>query len=124
MGLAVGRAHPSVNPTVVLSMLCAASFIATLDVFIVNAAFAAGSSLSDLSFILNGYAIIYAALLVPLGRLADRSGRRTVDLARLTTFTLGTPLVPLAPDYGRWSPFACAGSGGGRSSPDQPRPVA
>jgi len=47
--------------------------MAALDLFIVNVAFASigedfhGASITDLSWILNGYAIIYAALLIPLG---------------------------------------------------------
>jgi len=57
--------------------------MAALDLFIVNVAFASigkdfhGASITDLSWILNGYAIIYAALLIPLGRLADRYSRKT-----------------------------------------------
>jgi len=42
---------------------------------------------SDLSWILNGYAIIYAALLIPLGRLADRYGRKTGFMLGLAVFT-------------------------------------
>ena len=61
--------------------MCAGVVLASLDLFIVNVALPAiardlGSpSLSDLSWVLNGYAIVYAALLVPAGRLADRHRR-------------------------------------------------
>jgi len=54
-----------------------------LDVTIVNIAFPAirrtftNTSLSNLSWILNAYNVIIAALLVPAGRLADRLGRRS-----------------------------------------------
>jgi EmrB/QacA subfamily drug resistance transporter len=63
------------------------------DLFIVNVAFDDigrdfhGVSLSDLSWVLNGYAIVYAALLVPLGRLADRFGRKPGFLLGLAVFT-------------------------------------
>ena len=56
---------------VVLAVLSLAAFMASLDVFIVNVAFDAigrdfhGASLPNLSWILNGYAIVFAALLVP-----------------------------------------------------------
>ena len=43
-------------------------------------------SLSDLSWVLNGYAIVYAALLVPAGRLADRFGRKAGFLLGLAIF--------------------------------------
>ncbi|ROS44967.1 MFS transporter [Amycolatopsis thermoflava] len=63
-------------------VLCLAAFMAMLDVFVVNVAFTgigasfAGSSLADLSWVLNAYTIVYAALLIPAGRLADRHGRK------------------------------------------------
>ena len=59
-------------------------FMASLDLFIVNIAFPDLSrsfddaSLSSLSWVLNGYAIVFAALLVPAGRIADRVGRKRV----------------------------------------------
>src|SRR4051812_968149 len=92
------------RPGAVLAVLSAAAFMASLDLFIVNVAFEDigrdfhGVSLSDLSWVLNGYAIVYAALLVPLGRLADRFGRKPGFLLGLTIFTAAS--------------LACALSGG------------
>jgi EmrB/QacA subfamily drug resistance transporter len=76
----------------VLAVLSAAGFMASLDVFIVNVAFGAigrdlHGAISDLSWVLNAYAIVYAALLVPLGRLSDRYGRKAGFLAGLALFT-------------------------------------
>jgi EmrB/QacA subfamily drug resistance transporter len=77
----------------ILVTLSVAAFMASLDMFIVNVAFPQlardfhGSSLSDLSWVLNGYAVLYAALLVPLGRLADRYGRLAGFIAGLALFT-------------------------------------
>ena len=77
----------------ILVTLSVAAFMASLDMFIVNVAFPniardfRGSSLSDLSWVLNGYAVLYAALLVPLGRLADRFGRLAGFTAGLAVFT-------------------------------------
>jgi EmrB/QacA subfamily drug resistance transporter len=59
-----------------------AVFMTFLDVTIVNIAFPdirasfPDAALSQLSWILNAYAIVFAAALVPAGRLADRVGRR------------------------------------------------
>ncbi|MEV0280806.1 MFS transporter [Streptomyces sp. NPDC050610] len=79
-----------------LSILSIAAFMAGLDLFIVNVAFDdigrdfQGESLSNLSWILNGYAIIFAALLVPLGRLADRYGRKEGFLLGVALFTVAS----------------------------------
>jgi EmrB/QacA subfamily drug resistance transporter len=67
-------------------------FMTFLDVTIVNIAFPdirasfPGSSLADLSWILNAYAIVFAAALVPAGRLADRFGRRRFFFGGLLLF--------------------------------------
>jgi MFS family permease len=82
-------------------------FIASLDLFIVNIAFPAiaadfsGASLSQLSWILNAYAIVLAALLVPAGRIADRIGRKRIFLLGLAAFvrrssTHPAPVIELA----------------------------
>jgi EmrB/QacA subfamily drug resistance transporter len=77
-------------------VLCTAAFMASLDVFIVNIAFASigrtfrSSSVSGLSWTLNGYTILYASLMVPAGRLADRVGRRGTFLAGLGLFVMAS----------------------------------
>ncbi|MEA2274909.1 MAG: hypothetical protein QOI98_3617 [Solirubrobacteraceae bacterium] len=92
MGIARPAKHAS-HPTVVLAVLCVAQFIGALDVFIVNVALpqiGAGfgeSSLSNLSWVLNAYAIVIAALMIPAGRLADLFGRKRVFLLGLGVFT-------------------------------------
>ena len=95
--------HHGKRTAPVLAVLSAAAFMAALDLFIVNVAFASigrdfhQSSFTDLSWILNGYAIVYAALLIPLGRLADRYGRKAGFLLGLGVFTaasLGCALSP------------------------------
>ncbi len=78
-------------------------FMASLDLFIVNIAFpdmAAdfhGASLPDLSWVLNAYAIVFAALLVPAGRIADRVGRKRVFVAGLLLFAAASGLCAIAP---------------------------
>ena len=78
--------------------------MASLDLFIVNVAFPdiardfTGSSLGDLSWILSGYAVLYAALLVPLGRLADRYGRLDGFLFGLGLFTAASAACARQPE--------------------------
>ncbi|MFD4180544.1 MFS transporter [Rhodococcus sp. NPDC058514] len=93
-----------VHPWPVLVALCGASFLANLDLFVVNVAFDeiraefAGHGLSDLSWVLNAYAILYAALLIPLGRWADRIGRRRGFLIGLGLFVAASAACAAAPD--------------------------
>jgi EmrB/QacA subfamily drug resistance transporter len=77
------RDRKDASPQLVLVIVCAGVVLASLDLFIVNVAlpqmagdFHLGAdSLSDLSWVLNAYAIVYASLLVLFGRLADRYRR-------------------------------------------------
>jgi EmrB/QacA subfamily drug resistance transporter len=84
-------------------VLSIAVFLAILDLFIVNIAFPAirrsfpSASLSDLSWILSAYAIVFAAVLVPAGKLADIVGRKRVFLAGLLLFLAGSALCAAAP---------------------------
>ena len=67
--------------------------LASLDLFIVNVALPSiardlgAADLSELSWVLNGYAIVYAALLVFFGRLADRYRRDRAFLLGVAVFT-------------------------------------
>ncbi|WP_169317310.1 MFS transporter [Actinacidiphila oryziradicis] len=80
------------RPGLVLALLAMATFLASLDLLIVNVALdpigrgIGTRDLSDLSWILNGYAIVFAALLVPAGRLADRYGRKGAFIVGLGLF--------------------------------------
>ncbi|MCW2888913.1 MAG: hypothetical protein QOE54_6194 [Streptosporangiaceae bacterium] len=79
-----------------LAILSLASFMSGLDLFIVNVAFNDigrdfhGESLSNVSWVLNSYAIVFAALLVPLGRLADRYGRKGGFVLGVAVFTVAS----------------------------------
>jgi EmrB/QacA subfamily drug resistance transporter len=90
----------------ILAVLAAVAFMAQLDLFIVNIALPAigtsyrGSGLSALSWVLNGYAIVFAALLVPAGRLADHFGRRRFLLVGVLIFTLSSAACAAAPSLG------------------------
>jgi EmrB/QacA subfamily drug resistance transporter len=92
--------------TAVVGVLSLAVFMSSLDLFIVNLAFPyisrqyPGTSLSSLSWVLNAYTIVFAAVLVPAGRWADRIGRRRLFVAGLAGFSLGSVLCGLAPGVG------------------------
>jgi EmrB/QacA subfamily drug resistance transporter len=78
-------------------------FVSSLDLFIVNIAFPdlersfPSAGLGDLSWVLSAYAIAFAAVLMPAGRWADRSGRKRAFLAGLTLFTVASAACAAAP---------------------------
>src|ERR1700689_1099802 len=87
----------------IVGVLSLAVFMSSLDLFIVNLAFPYigreyhGTSLGSLSWVLNGYTIVFAAVLVPTGRWADRIGRRRLFVTGLLVFTAGSLLCGVAP---------------------------
>jgi EmrB/QacA subfamily drug resistance transporter len=101
---APGDGHP--KRWLIMAVLAAVAFMAQLDLFIVNVALPTigasyhGSSLTGLSWVLNAYAIVFAALLVPAGRLADHFGRRRFLLAGVAVFTLASAACAVAPTLG------------------------
>jgi EmrB/QacA subfamily drug resistance transporter len=88
----------------VFAVVCAGIVCVNLDLFIVNVAIPSigrsfgGANLANLSWVLNAYAIVFAALLVPAGRLADLIGRRTAFLAGMIVFGAASAACAVAPD--------------------------
>ncbi len=91
------------SPWAILAVTSLAVFAVMLDALVLFVAFPAielsfsAVSSAQLSWVLNGYTIVYGALLVPAGRFADRLGRKRVFLAGATLFTLASVLCGLAP---------------------------
>jgi EmrB/QacA subfamily drug resistance transporter len=91
----VGR-RSLASPAQVLAIVCVGICLANLDLFIVNVALPnigrdfKGATLEDMSWVLNGYAIAYAALLVFFGRLAERYRRDMSFLLGVALFTLAS----------------------------------
>jgi EmrB/QacA subfamily drug resistance transporter len=88
------KAPPNqVSPNLVLAIVCVGICLANLDLFIVNVGLPniardfKNVSLEDMSWVLNGYAIAYAALLVFFGRLAERHRRNSSFLLGVALFT-------------------------------------
>ena len=84
------------SPATVLAIVCVGICLANLDLFIVNVALSnigrdfRDAPLEDMSWVLNGYAIVYAALLVFFGRLAERYRRNVSFLLGVGLFTLAS----------------------------------
>ncbi len=93
-GLPTDLSGRAASPRLVLVIVCAGVVLASLDLFIVNVALPQmgrdfhlhGGALGDLSWVLNGYAIVYASLLVLFGRLAERYRRDRAFLLGVAVF--------------------------------------
>ena len=88
---------PSIHPGIVLATLSLANAMALLDLFVVNVALhdiGAGlhyqSSLSDVAWVLNAYALFFGALLIPARRFAEKVVRSAMKAI----------LAELAPEFG------------------------
>ena len=87
----------------VLAVSAAAVYVVFLDATIVNIAFPAISASyptvtrGGLSWVLNAYAVVFGALLVTAGGLADERGRKRVFLAGLVVFAGASALCGIAP---------------------------
>src|SRR5438067_6594215 len=99
----VGRPRPDGGTAPIVAVLGIAVFMSALDLFIVNLAFPSiareypGVGLDALSWVLNAYTIVFAAVLIPAGRWADQVGRRRALVTGLALFTGGSLLCGLAP---------------------------
>lgn len=97
------KAKRAGSANAVLAVTCAAAFIAFLDVTIVNTAFPdierdfAGHSLNSLSWIINAYTIVFAAILLPAGRIGDLAGRKRLFMTGIAIFSAASAACALAP---------------------------
>jgi EmrB/QacA subfamily drug resistance transporter len=84
-----------------LVAVCVATFMLLLDITIVNVALPSiqkdlDSSLTDLQWVVDAYALGLAALILTMGALADRFGRRRIFVFGVTVFTFASLLCALA----------------------------
>jgi EmrB/QacA subfamily drug resistance transporter len=96
-------APPTAFPTRTLAVASLAVFAVFLDTTVLFVAFPDITASfpdvapSQLSWVLNGYTIVFAALLVPVGKLADRRGHRSMFLTGSVIFTAASALCAVAP---------------------------
>ena len=92
-----------VGNSTVLLVASFGAFLAFLDATIVNVAFPSiresfpDSTISNLSWVLNAYNIVFAAFLVPFGRMSDLVGRRRAFAWGVLVFTVASVACALSP---------------------------
>lgn len=95
----------SVNPWVVLAVLCTSIFMLLLDTTIVNNAqrkiqIGLEADLSEIQWILDSYILVYAVLLLTFGRMGDIFGRKRFFLVGIVIFTAASGLCGVAGEVG------------------------
>ena len=102
---ATSPSAPQSRPSRVLTVMCAGMFLVLLDVTIVNVALpSVGHSLragiAGLQWVVDGYAVTIASLLLAGGTVGDRLGHRRVLLAGFAVFGLASLVCAVAPSVG------------------------
>src|SRR5256714_3007591 len=103
-------------------------FMALIDVTIVNIAIPTlgrelHAGVSTVSWVLNAYNIMFAVLLVSMGRLADQFGRRRFFVIGLSIFTFGSLLCAVAPTIHALIAFRVIQAVGAGTLPPPPPPL-
>ena len=84
----------------IASLAVLATFLDTTILYVafpdITATFS-NTGASELSWVLNAYTIVFAAMLIPAGKLADRVGHRKVFLTGSVVFTVASMACGLAP---------------------------
>lgn len=94
------RVHRAVLPVVMLALATVVSAVASLNVAIPSIARDTHASQTQLSWIIDAYALVFAALLLPGGATGDRYGRRRVLLVGLAIFGGGSLAAMTVSDPG------------------------
>ncbi len=98
--------HPKASPWPIFWVASVAAFLVSLDSTMLYAAFGAlragfpGATAADMSWVLNAYTVVFAAMLIPAGGLADAHGRKRVFMFGVTLFIAASAACGLAGSVG------------------------
>jgi EmrB/QacA subfamily drug resistance transporter len=92
------RRHRQVLVTMCLALAAVVSAVSSLNVALPDLARATGATPTELQWVVDAYALVFAGLLLPAGALGDRLGRRRVLLAGLTIFGAGAAVATTLSD--------------------------
>jgi EmrB/QacA subfamily drug resistance transporter len=90
------RTHGSVVAVVCIALATVVAAMASLNVALPDIARSTHASQTDLEWIIDAYALLFAALLLPGGAIGDRYGRRRALIAGLFIFGVGSAVAMTA----------------------------
>src|SRR5207253_5162895 len=95
----------TIRHPLILASVCLGYFMAVLDSTVVNVALpdmarSLGTGIAGMQWVVDGYALLFASLLLTAGALGDRFGNRAMFVAGLALFTLASGLCGIAPSLG------------------------
>ncbi len=90
--------HGAITAVVCVALAVVAAAMSSLNVALPDIARATHASQTQLSWIIDAYSLVFAALLLPAGTLGDRYGRRRALLAGLAIFGAGSAVAMTASD--------------------------
>ena len=96
----------STSPWPVFWVASVAAFLVSLDSTMLYSAFGAlrtgfpAATATDMSWVLNAYTVVYAAMLIPAGALADTHGRKRIFMLGVTLFIAASAACGLAGSVG------------------------
>lgn len=114
-------APPRTGPA--LATVCVVLFLTFLDTTIVSVTLGdiqsdLGAGVIPLQWVVNGYALVFASLMLTAGSLGDRLGRKWVMLVGIVIFCLGSVLCAVASGVGALIAGRCVmGVGAAASEP-------
>lgn len=93
------------NHALALAVACAVLFVTFLDNTVVSVALgnlqtSLHAGVTSLQWVVNGYALTFAAVMLAAGAIGDEFGRKTVLLYGMGLFAAGSLLCALAPNTG------------------------
>ncbi|MUN37024.1 MFS transporter [Actinomadura litoris] len=97
---APGGTRRGVLPAVMLALATVVSAVASLNTAVPSIARDTGATQTQLAWIIDAYALVFAALLLLGGAVGDRYGRRRALAAGLAVFGAGSAAAMLASDPG------------------------
>ena len=84
-----------VLPVVLMSLALVVAAVPALNVALPDVAASTDASMSQLQWVVDAYALVFAGLLLPAGALGDRYGRKPVLVTGLAVFAAGAGLAAL-----------------------------
>jgi len=104
--VSTAQSHDHRSPWPVFWVASVAAFLVSLDATMLYSAFGAlragfpAATAADMSWVLNAYTVVYAAMLIPAGGLADAHGRKRIFMVGVTLFIVASAACGLAGNVG------------------------